>query len=408
MLVWIATNVVSRIEGGERKLDFSLSDEQRAIRDTARAFIQKEVMPLEPELLRRERRGEVGLEHSELQALQRKARDFGFWGLGTPAVYGGAELPNLTQSLVWTELGRSFVPFYFGGETDVILYQAAEHQREEYLLPAIEGTRASCFAVTEPDAGSDLTAIRMRAKRDGDDWILNGEKTFITRGGEADFAIVIAVTDAELGYKGGFTAFIVDRAMGWTSSTIETMGPARPISMSFIDVRVPHRNVLGEVGDGFRLAMEWIGRGRYLIPSQAVGAAERLLQMAVDYAQERRTFGQPIGDHQMIQTMIADCDVELESARWLVLLAAWTVDQGRDPRHQFSMAKLAGATMANHVVDRVMQIHGGMGYTRELPIERWYREARLWRIFEGTDEIQKRSIARNLLSGRERIGGHLA
>ena len=123
-------------------MDFSLSDEQRAIRDTARAFIQKEVMPLEPELLRRERRGEVGLEHSELQALQRKARDFGFWGLGTPAVYGGAELPNLTQSLVWTELGRSFVPFYFGGETDVILYQAAEHQREEYLLPAIEGPRA--------------------------------------------------------------------------------------------------------------------------------------------------------------------------------------------------------------------------------------------------------------------------
>jgi acyl-CoA dehydrogenase len=178
--------------------------------------------------------------------------------------------------------------------------------------------------------------------------------------------------------------------------------------MSFIDVRVPHRNVLGEVGDGFKLAMEWISRGRYVIPSQAVGAAERLLQMAVDYAQERRTFGQPIGEHQMIQTMIADCDVELESARWLVLLAAWTVDQGRDPRHQFSMAKLAGATMANHVVDRVMQIHGGMGYTRELPIERWYREARLWRIFEGTDEIQKRSIARNLLGGRERIGGHLA
>ncbi len=248
----------------------------------------------------------------------------------------------------------------------------------------------------------------MRARRDGDDWILQGEKTFITRGQDADFAIVVAVTDPEKGYKGGFTAFIVDRAMGWTSSPIETMGPARPISMSFEDVRVPAANVLGQVGDGFTLAMEWIGRGRYVIPSQAVGAAERLLGMAVEYSNQRRTFGKAIGEHQMIQAMLADSEVELESARWLVLLAAWTVDQGRDPRHECSMAKLSGATMANRVVDRVLQIHGGVGYTRELPIERWYREARLWRIFEGTDEIQRRAIARNLLSGRRRVGGHLA
>jgi acyl-CoA dehydrogenase len=389
-------------------VDFSLTDEQRAIRDTARAFIRNEVMPREPEVLRRERHGESALEHSELRALQAKARDFGFWGLGTPSSYGGAELPAVTQSLVWTEVGRTFVPFVFGGETDVILYKANAEQRDEYLLPAIEGTRASCFAVTEPDAGSDLTAIRMRAQRDGDDWVLNGEKTFITRGEAADFAIVVAVTDQSLGYKGGFTAFIVDRSMGWTSSTIDTMGPARPISMSFTDVRVPHRNVLCEVGDGFKLAMEWIERGRYVIPSQAIGASERLLEMGLEYARQRHTFGKPIGEHQMIQAMLADCAVDLESSRWLVLLAAWTTDQGRDPRHESSMAKLAGATMANRVVDRIMQIHGGMGYTRELPIERWYREARLWRIFEGTDEIQRRAIARNLLSGWSPVGGHLA
>jgi len=389
-------------------LDFALTDEQHSIRDTARKFIENEVMPLEPEVLRRERRGESALTHEELRALQQKAKEFGFWGLGTPAEYGGAELPAVTQSLVWTEVGRTFVPFAFGGETDVILYKADERQQQTYLLPAIEGTRASCFAVTEPDAGSDLTAIRMRARRDGDDWILHGEKTFITRGQEADFAIVIAVTDPEKGYRGGFTAFIVDRDMGWTSAPIETMGPARPISMSFEEVRVPAANVLGELGDGFKLAMEWIGRGRYVIPSVAIGAAERLLTMAIEYANQRETFGSPIGEHQMIQAMIADSEVELESARWLVLLAAWTVDQGRDPRHHSSMAKLSGATMANRVVDRVLQIHGGVGYTRELPIERWYREARLWRIFEGTDEIQRRAIARNLLSGRRRVGGHLA
>jgi alkylation response protein AidB-like acyl-CoA dehydrogenase len=389
-------------------MDFSLSDEQHSIRETARSFIEKEVMPFEPEVLQRERAGRPGLSGEELADLRARARTFGFWGIGTPAEYGGAELPALTQSLIWTEVGRTFVPFSFGGETDVILFHADDDQRAEYLLPALEGDRHSCFAVTEPDAGSDLTAIRMRARREGDDWVLNGEKTFITRGAEADFAIVIAVTDPDLGYRAGFTAFIVDREMGWTSEVIDTMGPARPVSLNFADVRVPDRNVLGQVGSGFQLAMEWIGRGRYVIPSRAVGAAERMLAMAVEYANARKAFGQTIGAHQAIQWMIADSEVELEAARYLTLLAAWTVDEGRDPRHQTSMAKLSGATMANRVVDRVLQIHGGMGYTRELPIERWYREARLWRIFEGTDEIQRRTLARDLLSGRHRVGGHLA
>ena len=389
-------------------MDLSLTDEQKDIRDTARAFIAREVMPLEPEVLQRERRGEKGITAAELSALQAQARSFGFWGIGTPAAHGGADLSPVTQSLVWTEVGRTFVPFVFGGDADNILFRATPEQQREYLTPTIEGERISCFAITEPEAGSDATAIRMRAVRDGDDWILNGEKTFITKGVEADFSIVIAVTDPDKGHRGGFTAFLVDREMGWSADPIHTMGSSTPASMGFVDVRVPHRNVLGEVGEGFRLAMEWIGRGRYVIPSQAIGATERLLAMAVEYANERRTFGKPIGEHQMIQTMIADCELDLEQARWLVLVAAWTVEQGRDARHESALAKLGGATAAGRVVDRVMQIHGGMGYTRELPIERWYREARLWRIFEGTDEIQRRSIARDLLAGRRRIGGHLA
>jgi acyl-CoA dehydrogenase len=389
-------------------MDFNLTDEQRDIRDTARAFIEREVMPLENEVLHRERRGEKGLPAEELRALQDKAEEFGFWGIGTPTEHGGAALPALTQSLIWTEVGRTFVPFTFGGEADNILFRADPAQQETYLTPTLKGDRVSCFAVTEPDAGSDLTAIRMRARRDGDDWILHGEKTFITKGVEADFSIVVAVTDAELGHKGGFTAFLVDRDMGWTSTPIDTMGPSRPASMAFDEVRVPNANILGEVGDGFKLAMEWIGRGRYVIPSRAIGAAERLLTMAIDYANERKTFGVPIADHQAIQWMIADCELDLESARYLVLVAAWALDQGRDGRHEASLAKLGGATAAGRVVDRVMQIHGGMGYTRELPIERWYREARLWRIFEGTDEIQRRTIARDLLAGRRRVGGHLA
>ena len=390
-------------------MDFSLSDEERAIRDTVRQFITREVMPLEQEALLRERRHQPGLDASELRELQLKAKKFGFWGLSTPVEFGGMDLPAVMQSLIWTEVGRTFVQFRFGGEADNILFHANDEQKREFLIPTIEGERISCFAITEPGAGSDAANIKLSARRDGDDWILNGEKTFITNGNDADFVIVVAVTDAEQGVRGGgTTAFLVDRAMGWRSEFIQTMGEGGPASLIFDDVRVPARNILGEIGQGFELGMKWIGKGRYLIPSNALGIAERALGMAIEHANTRETFGRKIGENQAIQWMIADSEVELEAARWLILRAAWTVDQGWDPRHSSSMAKLYGAGMVNRVVDRVMQIHGGMGYTRELPIERWYRQVRLMRIYEGTDEMQRLIISRDLLRGYTKIGGHLS
>ncbi|WP_016699914.1 acyl-CoA dehydrogenase family protein [Actinoalloteichus spitiensis] len=388
-------------------MDLALTYEQQAVRNTVRDFVRKEVMPLEAEVLRRERRGLPGLEQSELRELQQRAKAFGFWGLDTPTEYGGMGLPAVDQSLVWTETGRSFVPFRFGGSADNILYHANDEQRAEYLLPTIAGDRISCFAITEPGAGSDAANIRMTARRDGDDWVLNGEKVFITGGNEADFAIVVAVTDPDIGARGGSTAFLVDRERGWTSEFIQTMGEGGPASLVFDNVRVPHRNVLGEVGQGFELGMKWIGKGRYAIPSQGLGIAERALEMAIEYANTRETFGRPIGTNQAIQWMIADSEVEVEAARGLVLRAAWTVDQGRDPRHSSAAAKLFGAGMVNRVVDRVLQIHGGMGYTRELPIERWYRQVRLFRIFEGTDEMLRLIISRDLLRGYTRVGDQL-
>ncbi|MFF5079812.1 acyl-CoA dehydrogenase family protein [Actinoplanes sp. NPDC000266] len=390
-------------------MDFSLTDEERAIRDTARQFITREVMPLEQEALLRERRHQPGLELSELRELQQKAKKFGFWGLSTPEEYGGMNLPAVLQSLIWTEVGRTFIQFKFGGEADNILYYANEDQKREFLIPTIEGERISCFAITEPGAGSDAANIKLSARQDGDDWVLNGEKTFITNGNDADFVIVVAVTDKEKGVRGGgTTAFLVDREMGWRSEFIQTMGEGGPAALVFDDVRVPARNILGEIGQGFELGMKWIGKGRYLIPSNALGIAERALGMALEYANTRETFGKKIGENQAIQWMIADSEVEIEAARWLILRAAWTVDQGWDPRHASSMAKLYGAKMVNEVVDRVMQIHGGMGYTRELPIERWYRQVRLMRIYEGTDEMQRLIISRDLLRGYTKIGGHLA
>jgi len=381
-------------------MDFSLSPEERQIRDTVRSFIEKEIMPLEPEVLRNEREGRPSLEPDALRELQLRAKRSGLWGIDTPEEYGGADLGPLLDAIIQMELGRTFVPFSFGGSADNILYACTEEQKKRYLIPVIEGERRSCFALTEPGAGSDARNIRTRAVRDGKDWIINGEKTFITFGNTADFAMVFAQAEDY-----GVTCFLVNREMGWTSEPIHTMSEWwNPASLVFQDVRVPEENILGELGKGFDLAMKWIGAGRYRIPAKAVGTAERLLQMAIDYAKVRESMGRPIAEYQAIQWMIADSQVEIEAVKWQTLYAAWRLQEGKDPRHATSIAKLNGAQMANRVVDRVLQIHGGMGYTKELPIERWYRELRVLRIFEGTDEIQRRTIARNLLKGYARLG----
>jgi acyl-CoA dehydrogenase len=388
-------------------MDLSLSDEEREIRDWVRTFVTREVMPLESTVLERERRNERGLTREELRALRAKAKESGFFGVQTPEEYGGMALGAVMTALVEAELGRSFVPFSFGGDADNILYSANDEQQERYLLPTINGDKISCFAITEPGAGSDARNIRTTAVRDGDEWVINGEKTFITGGDVADFCMVFAVTNKELGANGGVTCFLVDREAGWQSAPIPTMGEWGPASLSFQDVRVPHSAILGEEGRGFELAMRWIGKGRYLLPARALGACERLVEMGMEHARHRVTFGSPIADRQAIQWMIADSAVEIEALRWLVLAAAWQVDQGIDSRQSQSMAKLYGGVKANEIVDRVLQMHGGMGYTRELPIERWYRELRVLRIYEGTDEIQRRTIARNLLSGHVSVRGHL-
>jgi acyl-CoA dehydrogenase len=388
-------------------MDFSLSDEEREVRDWVRTFVRKEIMPLEPEVLRRERANQPGLPADELKALQLKAKESGFWGVQTPQEYGGMGLGAMMMALIEAELGRSFVQFRFGGYADNILFHANDEQKQRYLLPTIAGDRKSCFAITEPGAGSDAKAIRTSARQDGTDWVINGEKTFITGGNEADFTMVFAVTDKQKGANGGVTCFLVDRDAGWLSEPIDTMGEWGPAALVFEDVRVPQENILGEVGKGFELAMQWIGRGRYALPARALGACERLVGMAIEQANTRVTFGQPIAEYQAIQWMIADSAMEIEALRWLVLHAAWVVDQGRDSRQAQSIAKLYGGVKANEIVDRVLQIHGGMGYTRELPVERWYRELRLLRIYEGTDEIQRRTIARNLLKGHATVSGTL-
>ena len=385
-------------------MDFALTPEQKMIVETVREFVKRELMPLEREVQRAELEGRRFPDPETHRQLQLKAKEIGLWGLMTPPEYGGAGFDYVTTCLILMETAKSFVPFSYGGSADNILFACNEEQKKRYLIPTINGERRSCFALTEPTAGSDATNIRMTAVKDGREWVLNGEKIFITGGLEADFAIVFAVTDKEKGARGGITCFLVDREMGWKSYPIHTMGGWSPARLVFNDVRVPEENVLGEVGRGFELAMKWIGNGRILIPARAVGQAERLLQMGIDYARQRVAFGKPIGEYQAIQWMLADSAVEIQQVKWLVLHAAWKADQGKDVRHEASMAKLAGANMIWRVADRVMQIHGGMGYTKEMPIERVLRDVRVYRIYEGTDEIQRRTIARNLLRDYVQIG----
>ncbi len=396
-------NTLSVLNGGI-DMQLSLTDEQIMIQETVRNFVQQELLPLEMEFIRNAREGKQGITTEKYKELQLKAKEFGFWGLSTPLEYGGADLSLVMKVLINIELGKTIIPFHFGGDADNILYHCNEKQKQKYLYPVISGERVSCFALTEPGAGSDARNIQTSATKDGNDWIINGEKIFITNGNEADFAIVFAVTDKEKGGKGGVTCFLVDREMGWRSENIHTIDGWDPASLIFDNVRVPEENVLGTIGQGFELGLQWITNGRTLIPARAIGIAERLLQMGIEYSQTRYAFKQPISEYQAIQWMLADSAVEIEASKWLVLNAAYTADLGKNAQHNATVAKLYGSNMVNRVVDRILQVHGGMGLTKELPIELWYRSVRKYRVFEGTDEILKRTIARNLLTGKVKVG----
>jgi acyl-CoA dehydrogenase len=385
-------------------MDFALTDEQKMILGVTREFVRKELLPLEGQVSKAEIENRTFPDPQTYRDLQLKARSAGLWGLQTPEEYGGANVGQLLAALITMETARALVRFNYGGSADNILYAATEEQKQRYLIPTIEGERHSCFALSEPDTGSDATNIKTTAIKRNGSWVLNGRKIFISSAEAADFAIVFAVTDKEKRHNGGITAFLVDRDMGWTSSPIPLMSSWSASELYFDNVCVPQENVLGQVGRGFELAMRWIGGGRLMIPARAVGQAQRLLELGLEYAKQRHAFGAPIADYQAIQWMLADSAVEIEQVKWLTLRAAWKADQGQDVRHEASMAKLSGAQMVWRVADRMLQVHGGMGYTREVPIERVLREVRVYRIFEGTDEIQKRSIARNLLRGHAPIG----
>ncbi len=387
-------------------MDFNLSDEQLLLKETVRRFVDEELIPLEAEY----RPEADAMPEEYLRPLQKKAKAIGLWLLDIPKEYGGADLDLLTRCVISEELGRTVVIPYrinevFGPDVRPPLLYCKGEQKEKYLYPVLNGEKRMCFALTEPDAGSDPAGMQTRAVSDGDDFIISGTKRFISGAGYAQFAQVWALTDPEKRARGGITSFLVDMDTPGVNLTRQqpTMMGDSPWEIVFDNVRVPVANVLGEVGQGFAITQEWLTDGRVRCHgSQSVGMAQRALEMMMDYAQDRVTFGKPLSERQIIQFMIADSAIEVHAARLMVSECAWRYDRGENVRETSYMVKITCTEMASRVVDRAIQVFGGMGLTKELPLEWMYRQLRSIRITEGATEVLRWRMARNLLKKRSR------
>jgi acyl-CoA dehydrogenase len=384
-------------------VDLELSDDQKLITQTIRRFVSDEIVPLEREL----DPDAYELPHDEHTRLVNKVKAMGFYGLDVPSEYGGPGLDTVTRSLVAEELSQHraglYAPCYhvFGAGGGLVqLYAGTEAQKEKYLYPMLRGEKRGFFALTEASGGSDpARAIQTKAAKDGDDWVINGSKIFISSADVADFGLVFARTDVQAG-RAGITCFIVDSdTPGFViSRIIHTLRSAEyACELSFTNMRVPDENVLGAVGGGFSLANDILSRTRIPYASASVGVAAASQQMSIDWAQVRETFGEKLASRQAIQWMIVDNEIDIRSSRWLYLYAAQKADRGVPFRFEVAMAKVCCTEAAGRVVDRAIQIHGGYGVSKDLPLERWWRELRIRRIGDGASEIQRIIMARDLL-----------
>ena len=382
-------------------MHFGLTEEQTLIIETTRAFVEAELRPYEAEV---ERTGHLRPEL--IREIQKKAIAAGLYAANMPEEVGGAGLDTLTWLLYEKELGKANYALHWTcvARPSNILLAGTPEQRERYLYPCIRGEKWDCLAMTEPGAGSDLRGMKATARPDGDDWILNGTKHFISHADLADFAIVFVATGEEQtarGPKKRITAFFVDKGTpGFTVRdgyrNVSHRGYTNAI-LEFDDCRLPASAILGEVHKGFEVANTWLGATRLQVAATCLGRAERALGHAVSYAAERRQFGQQIGKFQGVSFKLADMAMELKAANLLTWEAAWKFDQGTVTEADMSMAKLKATEVLAMVADEAIQIHGGMGLMDELPLERIWRDARVERIWEGTSEIQRHIISRELL-----------
>ena len=380
-------------------MNFGLTQEQEMVVQTVRDFVESEIYPHEDLV---ERTGEVPPDLGE--EIKRKCIELGFYGCNFPEELGGAGLDPLTFTLVERELGRGSMGLtVFFGRPSGILMACEGEQRERYLLPAIRGEKVDALAMTEPDAGSDVRGMKCSARRDGSDFIVNGTKHFISHADLADFVILFAATGEEQTAKGPkkkITAFLVDRGTPGFEirkgySSLSHRGYHNSI-LTFTDCRLPATQVLGEVDHGFDIANEWLSGTRLTVAATCV-RARRVFDMALSYAAERKQFGKPIGANQGVSFKLADMITEIDAADLLTLSAAWRLKEGLSANREIASAKLCASEMLARVTDEAIQIFGGMGLMDDLPIGRFWRDARVERIWDGTSEIQRHIISRDLL-----------
>ena len=381
-------------------MEFSLSEEQRMLVDSARAFAEQELYPYEVEVEQSDQ-----VPPALAQQIRERAISQGFFAANMPESLGGGGLDAVSLSLVERELGRaSFALQYLVARPSNILQACVGAQRERYLLPCIRGEKTDCLAMTEPEAGSDLRSMQCRADRDGGEYVINGSKHFISHADLADFVILFAATgeeDSSRGPRKLISTFLVD--MGTPGFSVRTgyhsvshRGYHNCI-LEFDNCRVPAGQVLGEEHKGFAVANDWLGATRLQVAAMCLGRAYRALENATDWAAQRKQFGQFIGRFQGVGFKLAEMKMRLEAAELLTLKAAWKTDQGTASDSDYAMAKLYTTEMLAFVADEAIQIHGGMGLMSDLPLERIWRDARVERIWEGTSEIQRHIISRDML-----------
>ena len=383
-------------------MDLNLTEEQEMIVGMVRRFVREEILPLELDLdpdaeeLRPE-------DHDRLTGL---TRDMGLYGLGIPPEYGGPDVDLVTRTLLAIEMAQHraglYAPCYgtFGGAGLAQLFEATEEQKERYLYPTLRGEKRGFFGLSEPSGGSDpARAIQTKAVQDGDDWIINGSKLWISGADRADYGLIFARTDSDKG-RNGVTCFIVDTdTPGFhVRRIVHTLRAAHyATELQFEDMRVPASNILGELNRGFGIANDRLTRQRIPYAAGCIGVAIKAHEMALEYVPQRETFGAPLSTRQSIQWMLVDNEIDIRQSTWITLEAAHMAQQGEPSRKEAAMAKLVATEASGRVVDRCMQMFGGLGVAKDLPFERWYREMRIRRIGEGPNEVQRHVIARELL-----------
>ncbi|SOE90633.1 Acyl-CoA dehydrogenase [Burkholderia sp. YR290] len=382
---------------------WEMPEELRMLEDTVRRFMTNEVIPLEEKLPH----DAYALPEGQLKELQAKARSLGLWCVQSPEEYGGAGLNLLAQCIVAEESAKcrmgAYVPACgaFGFDPPSIIFGGTEAQIRKYAVPSIERGEKAFFAISEPSGGSDpARAIQTKAERVGDRYVLNGSKMWITAANESRWGVAFARTGPSKS-RDGVSAFIIDMDRpGVNVTKIPVIRSYAPYEVHFDNYEVPEENLLGVEGRGFELVDKLLVHGRVPYAAGTLGVASAALQLAIDWAKQRKTFGALLSDRQAIQWMIADSEIELQAARLMVYRAAWKADLGQDMKVDASMAKVLATETAGRVVDRCIQILGGMGVAQEMPLERWYREMRIKRIGEGPSEVQRMVVARHLLGSR--------